>query len=528
MGAVFCFTVLFHSIDKAAGFGRTATVEHESGGIFLYVLAIGLLGGLALGLIVTLQVVYLLVWMCGAGVLIVFGLALLPSKRASLLFLAALFLAAVVFGIVRANLYLQQQQLESLQTYETSDKERALVEGVVTNDPERRATSLHANVSVTKINGSEVRGNLLAILDLQSSLSYGDKVVLKGNIKEPQPFETNTGHTFDYKGYLQVQGISAMMPYATLVSVQQGGFSLQGFLFTVKHYFEGSIEKIFPETDGSLLEGILLGERRGIPQYLTDAFVASSLVHIVVLSGHNMTIVSEGVFRALAFLPRTASYGAGAFLMLLFALMTGAGATTVRALIMALVALLARYLHRSALALRSLAVAVTAMALWNPPSLLHDPSFILSVLATFGLITLAPWVEQKLQRVPEFKKFNLRSIVATTIAVEIFVTPALLFFSGTFSVFALPANLLALPVVPFAMLSGFIAGLLGLVNPSLALLPALLCDAALKWLMLVATTTKSLPYSTATVAQFPVWIIFAVYVPLTLFAISKYKKDTKN
>jgi competence protein ComEC len=147
----------------------------------------------------------------------------------------------------------------------------------------------------------------------------------------------------------------------------------------------------------------------------------------------------------------------------------------------------------------------------------------LSVLATFGLITLAPWVEQKIWRVPNYKKFDLRSIIATTIAVEIFVTPALLYFSGTLSFFALPANILALPVVPLAMLSGFIAGLAGLLSPTVALLPALLCDLFLKWMMLVATTTEALPFSTATIAQFPAWILIAAYIPFTLFSISMYR-----
>jgi len=248
---------------------------------------------------------------------------------------------------------------------------------------------------------------------------------------------------------------------------------------------------------------------------------------VVVLSGHNITIVSEGVFRALSFLPRTASYGVGAVLMILFALMTGAGATTVRALIMALVALLARYLHRSTLALRSLSVAGAAMVLWNPPSLIHDPSFILSVLATFGLITLSPCIEKKL---PEFLvRFpNVRSVIATTLSVEVFVTPALLYFSGTFSLFALPANIIALPAVPFAMLAGFIAGLVGFVNPALALVPTFVCNLFLKWLMLVATTTESIPFSTLVAPQFAAWILLAVYVPLTCFAIYLYRAAVKK
>jgi competence protein ComEC len=205
--------------------------------------------------------------------------------------------------------------------------------------------------------------------------------------------------------------------------------------------------------------------------------------------------------------------------MVLFAAMTGFSATTVRALVMALIALLARYQHRSALALRSLVVAAALMILWNPPIVLHDQSFILSVLATFGLITLAPWVEQTLWRIPNYRRFDLRSILATTIAVEIFVTPALLYFSGIFGVYALPANILVLPVVPFAMLFGFIAGVVGVVSPTLALPAMLLCDVLLKWMMFVATTASLLPFAKIIAAPFSAWLLLALYVPLTACAI---------
>lgn len=495
----------------------------------MYCTALGVISGVALALSITLGVVYLIVMVGSALVLLAFGAIGYGSARSKRMFLGALFLTALALGVLRADAFLCKERQRSLLPYVTSGKDKALVEGIVTNDPERRAASTHVNVEVTKINGASVQGELLAILAHDAQVHYGDRILLQGSIEEPQPFVTGTGHTFDYQAYLQVQGISALMPHAAVLGGNQNQFQprfiFQQFLFGAKHLFEQSIERLFPEPDGSLLEGILLGERRGIPQGLTDAFVASSLVHIVVLSGHNMTIVSEAVFRALAFLPRTASYSVGAVLMVLFAAMTGFGATTVRALVMALVALLARYLHRSALALRSLAVAAALMVVWNPPSVLYDSSFMLSVLATFGLITLAPWVEQKIWRMPNYRRFDLRSIVATTVAVEIFVTPALLYFNGTLSIFALPANILALPVVPLAMLSGFLAGLAGLVSPALALLPAVACDLFLKWLMLVATTTQSLPYSTATVAQFPAWILLAIYAPLTFISVRLYRRN---
>lgn len=495
----------------------------SSGGAFLYAGAGGVGAGIALTLLFSagaLSSAFLLA--IAIGLLLIYVLR--PNKK---IIFAIVFLCMAVLGIARTNIFLQQQTQADLSAF---DGQTATIVGVVTNDPERRETSLHVNISVQSIDGISLpagrQGTALAILNRDEEVSYGDAVEVRGTLAVPQAFETDTGHIFDYAGYLQVQGVSVMMQKGQLVSRKPSGLSVFGLLYSLKHRFEGSVEKLFPEPDNALLQGILLGERRGIPKDLNNAFVSSGLVHVVVLSGYNISIVAAGVFELLRFLPRTASFATGGMLMVLFALMTGAGATTIRALIMALIVLLAKYTNRSALALRSLAVAGAAMVLWNPLSLLHDPSFILSMLATFGLITLSPWVESHLPRfLLKFPKVH--SIVGTTIAVQIFVLPALLYFTGILSFLSVPANALALPVVPFAMLGGFVAGLLGLIHPALAFAPTLFADVLLRWIILIAQTVQSIPLSTAVIPAFSAWIVALAYIPLTWFAVRKYEAASK-
>ena len=434
---------------------------------------------------------------------------------------------AVAFAILYALRLYFFLQTEAAQTLPKYVGQTASVVGRVADDPDKRDTSLHLTIEVEKVNGEAASGGLLALVPRESIVSYGDMVEVRGPLTAPQAFETDTGHTFDYPGYLRVRGISAQMSRGALVRRVQTSLSLQGSLFALKHTFEASLDRLFVEPENALLQGILLGERRGIPRDLTNAFVASGLVHVVVLSGYNISIVSEGVFRALSFLPRTLGFATGGATMILFALLVGGGATTVRALIMAGIALLARYMHRSAIALRSLIVAAAAMALWNPLVVLHDPSFILSVLATFGLITLSSWVEAHLARLKFFRheRFaDARSIAASTIAVEIFVLPVLLYFSGVLSFLSVPANVLALPVVPLAMLLGFIAGMLGLVSPILAFIPMLGADLLLRWMLLVTTTVAAIPFGVAIVPEFSGWIVLVCYIPLTWFAVGKYRK----
>jgi competence protein ComEC len=408
----------------------------------------------------------------------------------------------------------------------------AVVAGTVAGDPDKRATSLRVPLKVETINGQDApHGTLLVLLPRETVVAYGERVEVRGLIELPQTFETGTGRVFDYPGYLRVRGISAVMERATLRAQEPAGLTVLGPLYALKHVFEKSLEQNINEPEVSLLEGMLLGERGGFSNELLQAFIVVGLIHIVVLSGSNIAIVAEAVFRLLGMvrrLPRGWLYGLGFAAIVLFALMTGGGAATVRAVIMGAIAILARYLRRPQAALRALIVAAVLMVLYNPLVLWLDNGFILSILATFGLITLAPYIETKLTKLPAWSNFNIRSIVATTLAVEIFILPALLYTSGTFSFFSLPINALVLPVVPLVMLVGFIAGVLGFLHPLLAFIPAFVAQFLLRLIIGITEISAAVPVASAIVAPFPWWVAAVVYVPLTWLAVRTYLRSLSS
>jgi competence protein ComEC len=432
--------------------------------------------------------------------------------------LAALFFAR--YGVLR---FFEAQT--SLAGY--ADR-TAVVAGTVAGDPDKRATSLRVPIRVETINGQDApHGTLLALLPRETQVAYGEKVEVRGLVGLPQSFETDTGRVFDYPGYLRVRGISAVMPRAELRSREPAGITLLGPLYALKHAFEKSLEQTIDEPEASLLEGMLLGERGGFSNELLHAFIVVGLIHIVVLSGSNIAIIAEAVFRLLGLwrgLPRGWLYALGFIAIVLFALMAGGGAATVRAVIMGAIAILARYLRRPQAALRALIVAAALMIFWNPLVLFYDNGFLLSVLATFGLITLAPFIEARLTRLPAWKSFNLRSIIATTLAVEIFILPALLYTSGTFSFFSLPINAIVLPAVPLVMLAGFAAGVLGFLHPLLAFIPAFAAQLMLRLIIGIAELSAAVPVASAIVVPFPGWVAAMAYVPLALLAAWAYAK----
>ncbi len=397
----------------------------------------------------------------------------------------------------------------------------ALVEGVVADDPDVRATAIRVTIAVKTINEAIAYGKVLAVLPKDTTLQYGDAVSVRGTPEAPQSFETQTGRVFDYRGYLKARGISVVIPHAVLRETQDGGASILRTLFVIKHSFERALQRVMREPMVSLMEGFLLGEKSGLPQALTQVFVIAGLIHVVVLSGYNIGVVSEWALRFFAlFLRRRIALAVTAAVVVLFALMAGGGMATIRAMLMGLITILGRYLERPALALRSLGVAILAMLLWNP-LVVFDAGFVLSILATLGIVMLGTWVESWLRWL---KEGILRSTAATTLAAQLFLLPALLYYTGVLSFVSIPANVIFLPFVPLAMLLGFVAGLLALVHPFLALVPALAADTLLRAMIWLAETAASLPLAATIVPAFPAWMAVAVYLPLIYFATSRYQR----
>ena len=114
------------------------------------------------------------------------------------------------------------------------------------------------------------------------------------------------------------------------------GGSVRSILFAVKSAFMSRIQSLLPEPHSSLLGGILLGAKESLGRAVLDDFRIVGLIHIVVLSGYNVTLVAEAIMRALSFFPRAFGMAFGAGSIVLFAILTGAGATVVRASTMAL------------------------------------------------------------------------------------------------------------------------------------------------------------------------------------------------
>ncbi len=376
-------------------------------------------------------------------------------------------------------------------------------QGIVVDEPEQKENTTRF---VFKSDNGE---KMLISTDLYSSVAYGDKVEVKGKLEKPGIIEDETRQPFDYAKYLSKDDIYFTMSFTKVEILSHGhGNLIKQILFNLKHSFIAKIKEILAEPESSLLSGLLVAGKAAMPKSILEEFRRAGVIHIVVLSGYNITIIAEFI-RTVFSSAKFSIIG-----VLFFVIMTGAQATVVRAAIMVLAVILAKMVRRNFSAPRALLVAAFLMLVHNPKILVFDPSFQLSFLATCGLIFVSPIVNKYLPFITE--KWGIKTIISTTVATQITVLPLLIYSMGNVSLVSLPANILILLFIPYTMLAGFVAALIAYISPAIAWPFSYLAHLLLAWILAVSHYLGNLSYASVSVPLFSFWLIVIVYLVMII------------
>lgn len=452
-------------------------------------------------------------YLTAAVLFLIFGIVADHKKSLAI----SLIFFACALGVARTNLF---EYTLPLSVVSPLFNQSVSLDGIVVADPDEREGNTKLTIETTGTNPFRV----LVTVDRYPQYAYGDRVHIEGKLIQPQSFSDDGVHVFNYPKWLAKDGVVALMRYPEISPIESGkGSIVLRTLYALKDSFLGKIHRLIPEPESGLLAGLLVGSKQALGSDLQDMFRRAGVVHVVVLSGYNITIVATAFMHMVAFLPKALGATFGALGMILFVLMVGASATAVRATIMALLVLFAQMTGRSTDSIRILLIAAFFMLLQNPYILAFDPSFQLSFLATLGLIVYSPYFEQKLLFIPE--KFGIRSVAVATLSTQVMVLPLLLWMNGLFSIVALPVNLLILGFIPFAMLTGFVAGILGFISWWIAIPFAFVTELILRYQLFIIHLFASLPFAAISIPVFPFW---AVVIWYGLYAFAFWKKKIKS
>jgi competence protein ComEC len=297
----------------------------------------------------------------------------------------------------------------------------------------------------------------------------------------------------------------------------------------LRERFEHSLNRGLPEPEASLASGIILGRDRQFPEETAEAMRRTSTLHLVAVSGYNITVVAAAIlkFLELLTLQRKLAWWFSLFGIVSFVLLVGAPASAVRAGIMGLLVLLAKQAGRISDARNLITFAAALMLLAEPSLFRWDLGFQLSFLATIGILYVSPvllsWITRA-QNLGFQKPSILKEITADTLGAQLMVAPWILYTFGTISLVGLFANIFVLPFIPLSMFFSFLTGLGGLISEGLGRIVGLLAFLLLHYILWVIEFFGRLPFASLSFSKPSILIVLVAYILLVGYFVKASRK----
>lgn len=319
---------------------------------------------------------------------------------------ACWFLAAASFGTLHTVRHHHGDGRRLSEQLSTGPRP-ALVTGVVSNEPEEAKTWGKTPVSrfQLQLENIEIGGRLYPY---QTTVNvrwsgempvYGDRVQLRGtadNIARPR----NPGQ-FDFRAYSQRQGTYCEVNarYASDCKILEHGCGNPAYslAFAARHWMRDQLALDLTDdpTVVDVIASMVLGLKGETPDDIQDLFRITGTMHLFAVSGLNIAMLAAITWFLLK--PLRVSRRASVFIaipiIVTYAMITGLGASCVRATIMGSLLLAGFLFDRPPSLFNSLAAAALIIFAWDTNQLFM-PGFQFS----FALVLALAWLSAPVQR----------------------------------------------------------------------------------------------------------------------------------
>lgn len=332
----------------------------------------------------------------------------------------------------------------------------------------------------TCISGHFEKGHALRFLGDFNEAQYLQSMGMAGTLRQ----------AFLDQDCLQRLPLDASLPKPTGWEHARAG--VESAILKQRLGFVTLLERTLGPEAGRLMGGIVLGDRASpLPPALKQAFIDTGQIHLVAASGMNVAIIAAGLLfllRLVPRFPRAAAFALASLGVLAYGVATGFPPSILRAVVMWFLGLWVKYFFKPLNPLFLLMLAISVISVWQP-YLWLNLGFQLSVLTTFGIVTLFSTIEAFLQKKGWNSKRNLiaglLSAGCLTAVAQLYATPLILHVFHKTPLHAVAMNLLSGILVAPLTLWGFASFGLYSLSPSFAglcLMPSqLLLKAQIAW-----------------------------------------------
>ena len=421
--------------------------------------------------------------------------------------------------------------------------EERIYEARVIESPRQRARSVMCLMQVEAFSDSSAWHGVhrKAYVYLESTaaadaLLPGDRVYLKGRMRPPQNFSDEL--PFDYARYVTLQGVSGTMyvPADCLKRVGEAPLSLRERMLRLRQrLYVRYMRDAFDDAALGVLAALSLGERGALSAEVRAVYADAGVAHALALSGLHVGVIYGMLAFAVRRLVRRRSLHWLRELLIvsvlwLFALMTGMSASVVRAVLMCTLYVVARWVSQDSSPLQVLSLAAMLMLLVRP-FYLFDVGFQLSFTSMAAILVVEPWSEQ-LFRPHHYRPLPLLvsypvSVVCMSLAAQLGTFPLVLYHFGTFPLYFLITNLVAVPLLTVLLFMTVFWWVLVLTGVPLAGHLAHLMQWVVQWGTEGLACIGRWPYAVLHVGHFSFGAVCFTYLlvgALVLYAVKRWTR----
>lgn len=246
--------------------------------------------------------------------------------------------------------------------------------------------------------------------------------------------------------------------------------------------FTSIINSYLPEPQASLLNGIIFGINLKTTKAFYTELKTVGLLHLVVLSGQNITLLSAIIAKITEFFGKQISLVLTILILIFFVMFVGPQAPIIRATFMGVLTLVAIIYGKKNTVLYTLFLSLIFIAIFWP-KWLTTVSLQLSYGATLGIIFFGP----------KKKRGYVVDNLQMSLAAQIFTAPIIFFHFREISLISPLANICVAWLIVPLMLLGFATALLGKLNFVLGILPGYIAYGLLTYMVWVVNLLSKIP-----------------------------------
>ncbi len=311
---------------------------------------------------------------------------------------------------------------------------------------------------------------------------------------------------FDSKNFYQSQMIDFKVN-ASKIKVEKNPGIYYEVLNYIKSCLTENLQLAASTKAAGELSGILLGDKSALDDESKELFSGGGISHILAISGLHVSMLGMGLYKRFRKLgiPYVASCGISSFILLSYGIMTGNSVSTMRAVIMCLIAFLGDLLGKKYDMLNALGLSVIMICFENPFVAAYM-GFWLSVIAVVGIGVVCKGLE----------KIKLPRGLFFSIGIWLTTAPLSAFFFYEIPSYSILVNALVLPFMGILFLMGLVSAVVYGFSTGLGRLLMWLPEHILDFYRMVCRLAIGMPLSKIRTGHFSVYKLMLYYGLLLL------------